>query len=158
MPPRFLMDVNVGRLVTWLRALGYDAIRFGGGHDNEMVRLALEQERVILTKDGELLRRRVTSSGRLRVVHIESDDFREQLRQVVRELGLKDHRPFTRCLECNQPLEPRSREAVAGSVPPYVFATQREFSQCPACGRIYWQGTHWEAMSRLFRGLETPGG
>jgi len=153
-PPRFLVDVNVGRLVTWLRALGYDAVRFRGGHDNEMVKFALEQGRVILTKDGELLRRRVTSSGRLRVVHIDSDDFREQLRQVVREVRLKDHRPFTRCLECNQPLAPRSREEVAGKVPPYVFATQREFSQCPTCLRIYWQGTHWQAMNSLFRELE----
>jgi hypothetical protein len=57
-------------------------------------------------------------------------------------------KPFTLCLECNQPLVPKDKEEVKDLVPPYVFKTQSQYMQCPACQRVYWQGTHWQRMSR----------
>jgi uncharacterized protein with PIN domain len=36
-------------------------------------------------------------------------------------------------------------------VPPYVYQTQSQFMQCPACHRIYWRGTHWQAMSKRLK-------
>lgn len=153
-PPQFMVDVNVGKLARWLRAMGYDAVLFRHRDDNQMVRQALAEGRVILTKDGEISQRRVVANGQLRVLHITSDEVMAQLHQVVKTLSLNSHhRPFTRCLECNLPLEPRQKEAVRELVPPYVFRTQQDFSQCPGCGRIYWQGTHWEAISRRLKAL-----
>jgi uncharacterized protein with PIN domain len=38
-------------------------------------------------------------------------------------------------------------------VPPYVFKTQEQFVECPACHRIFWKGTHWQAMTRKLRGF-----
>ncbi|MFC1952037.1 Mut7-C RNAse domain-containing protein [Chloroflexota bacterium] len=32
-------------------------------------------------------------------------------------------------------------------VPPYVFQTQSQYMECPACHRIYWRGTRWQAMT-----------
>ena len=149
MEPRFIVDINVGRLARWLRAMGYDAVLFTREDDNDMVRTALKEDRIVLTKDRGILQRRLAATGRLRVVHLTSDIVREQLRQMVAALALNPtHHPFSRCLECNRPLEERNKEEVEGHVPPHVFRTQREFSQCPSCGRIYWQGTHWEAMRR----------
>jgi uncharacterized protein with PIN domain len=62
-------------------------------------------------------------------------------------------RPFTVCLECNNPLEERSREEVKERVPPYVFQTQQQYMECPVCHRIYWRGTHWQAMLRKLERL-----
>lgn len=154
-----MVDINVGRLARWLRAMGYDALLFTAKDDNDMVRAALAEGRIILTKDGEITRRRLATSGRLRVLHIESQQVWEQLRQVAAAFHLdSQRRPFTMCLECNQPLEWRDKEAVRDRVPPYVFRTQQEFSECPRCHRIYWQGSHWRAMSReLNRLVEAAG-
>lgn len=147
--PRFLVDVNVGRLARWLRALGYDALFVRDIDDNALVRLALREGRIILTRDTHILRRRIVTSGRLKALLIEGESVWDQLRQVVTVLALDSGgRAFTRCIECNQPLEPRLPDDVRGLVPPYVYQTQQEYAQCPSCRRIYWQGTHWENMRR----------
>jgi uncharacterized protein with PIN domain len=49
-------------------------------------------------------------------------------------------------MECNTLLEKRTMDEVQNRVPPYVFKTQEEYMECPACNRIYWKGTHWQAM------------
>ncbi len=129
--------------------MGYDARLFDHGEDSRMIRIALNEERVILTRDTQIMKRRVVTTGRIRAVLISSDRHAQQIRQVIDSLHLgKEARPFSRCLECNQPLVARTREEVADLVPPHVFRTQDQFVQCPACHRVYWKGTHWQAMTR----------
>lgn len=146
---KFIVDSNVGRLARWLRIAGFDTIFINDLDDNRLVRLALSEGRVLLTKDTQILKRRVATTGRLKVILIESEEVKAQLRQVVKTLNLGDRiKPFTLCLECNQPLVPREKEDVKELVPPYIFQTQTQYMQCPACHRVYWRGTHWQRMSR----------
>jgi len=94
------------------------------------------------------MRRRLVTSGRLKAILIEDDNPKAQLQQVVEDLDLDyQFRPFSICLECNQKLVERDKEAVRDLVPPHVFETQSLYMQCPSCRRIYWRGTHWQAMS-----------
>ena len=153
--PTFIADVNVGKLARWLRVMGFDTLMFEGTEDSDLVRAALAGGRIILTRDSHIASRRLVREGRLKAVLITSDNLDDQVRQVVRELGLPhDFRPFTRCLECNQPLVERTPEEVRERVPPYVFRTQTGYMECPRCHRIYWRGTHWQAMTdRLKRTL-----
>jgi len=149
---RFIVDSNVGRLATWLRIAGFDTLFAEGIDDNRLVRIALDEDRVLLTRDTQIMKRRLITSGRLRTVLIEPDDVIEQLRRVLTTLNLAgDVRPFSLCIECNQPLEYREKEEVEGLVPPYVFRTQTQYMQCTNCRRVYWRGTHWE---RMYRELE----
>ena len=148
---KFIVDSNVGKLAKWLRMMGYDARFFTGSNDSHMVRTALDEGRVILTRDTQIVKRRVVASGQLKVILITSDDPELQIHQVITALNLDCARPFTVCLECNEPLEERSREQVKDLVPPYVFQTQSQFVECPACHRIYWRGTHWQAMTRKLK-------
>ncbi len=151
---RFIVDHNVGKLAKWLRLMGYDSLFFDGSDDSHMVARALAEGRVILTRDTEIMKRRVITSGRIKAVLINSDDPERQMQQLMDTLNLnRQFRPFTLCLECNQPLLERSREEVKDLVPPYVYKTQRQYMECPACHRIYWRGTHWEAMSRMLETL-----
>ena len=146
---KFIVDNNVGKLAKWLRIMGYDTLFFDGSDDSHMVTLALAEGRVILTRDTEIMKRRVINSGRLKAVLIDSEEPERQMRQLVDTLDLKYRfRPFTLCLECNQPLIERHREEVKDRVPPHVYKTQNQYMECPACHRIYWRGTHWEAMTR----------
>ncbi len=145
---KFIVDHNVGKLAKWLRIMGYDAMLFKEEDDGKMVKTALLQNRVILTKDTQILRRRVVTSGRLKVVLIEDSDPKVQLRQIVETLNLDCFKPFSLCLECNERLAEKSKDEVRDLVPPYVYKNYSQFMECPFCHRIYWQGTHWQAMNR----------
>jgi uncharacterized protein with PIN domain len=159
METKFIADNNVGKLAKWLRVMGYDTLSFREKDDGELIEIALSEGRVILTKDTQIAKRRLVTSGRLKTVLIEEDEPEAQVRQVVRALGLNCHfRPFSVCLECNQSLVPRSKGEVKNLVPPYVFQTQNQYMECPICHRIYWRGTHWQAMVRgLGRLVEADG-
>jgi uncharacterized protein with PIN domain len=149
METKFIADNNVGKLARWLRMMGYDALSFEDKDDSKLIEIALNEGRVILTRDTQIVKRRLVASGRLKTILVEEDNPAAQLRQVARALNLNRHfRPFSLCLECNQPLVPRSKADVEDLVPPYVFQTQNQYTQCPTCHRIYWRGTHWQAMVR----------
>jgi uncharacterized protein with PIN domain len=154
--PKFVVDHNVGKLVRWLRLMGYDARFFRGGSDAELVALALKEGRIIVTRDTLIMQRRLVTKGKLKALLIESDQPMKQIRQLIDSLHL-DYRfnPFSLCLECNQPLVERKKAEVKELVPPYVFKTQDQFRQCPKCQRIYWRGTHWQAMTKRLEGLES---
>lgn len=152
---KFIVDHNVGKLVKWLRMMGYDTLFFTGEDDWQMVITALSEGRVILTRDTQIMKRGVVVGGRVKAVLIESDRPEEQVRQVVDTLGI-DYSSglFTLCLECNRPLEKRAVEQVKDRVPPYVFRTHDDYMECPACCRIYWKGTHWQAMIKKLERLK----
>jgi len=104
------------------------------------------------------MKRGVVADGRVKAVLIGSDDSNLQIRQVMETLGLKYNSGiFSRCLECNTLLEERTIEQVKYRVPPYVFETREEYMECPACNRIYWKGTHWQAMNEKLNELKNYG-
>lgn len=149
MEVKFIVDNNVGKLAKWLRTMGYDALLFTAKDDGEMIKIALSQDRVVLTKDTQVMKRWLVTTGRLNAIFIEDDNPKVQLRQVVDVLNLDcQFRPFSLCLECNEKLVERGRDEVRDLVPPYVFKTQSQYMQCPLCHRVYWRGTHWQAMSK----------
>jgi uncharacterized protein len=134
---RFVADVMVGKLARWLRFLGYDVLYNNRFEDDEILRIAETEERLILTRDVDLHHR-----GGPRSLFVEDDDYEDQIRQVVSTLGLKDACPFTRCAECNSLLIETDKESVFLKIPPYVYLTQERFAVCPQCERVYWRGTH----------------
>jgi hypothetical protein len=150
--PKFIVDHNVGKLTRWLRIMGYDTWFFNGTNDVDLIAAALAEGRVILTRDTQIVKRGVIASGRLKAVLIQSDEPEQQMRQVIDTLNLDcQFRPFALCLECNQPLLARSPPQVKDRVPLYVFQTQSQYMECPACHRIYWRGTHWQAMTKRLK-------
>ena len=91
----------------------------------------------------------------MRAILITTDEPEIQMQHVMENLNLDCHfKPFTICLECNQPLIVRSKQEVADRVPPYVFQTQSEYVECPTCYRVYWKGTHWQAMVKKLKGFK----
>jgi uncharacterized protein with PIN domain len=143
---KLLLDGMLGRLAKWLRILGYDTAYFPDLDDNQLVRLARAEGRILLTCDRELTRRRG-----LTCLLVESEKLEEQIQQALSELHLETEQPFSRCPVCNTPLQEVEKPSVKERVPPYVFQTQEHFSLCPKCNRIYWQGTHWAKMNEVIR-------
>ncbi len=150
----FIVDGMLGTLAKWLRILGYDTLFDPSLDDHQLVRLARAENRVLLTRDRELARRRG-----VRTLFITGEHLDEQIRQVVADLGLtsapsRAEGP-SRCPVCNIPLTPIDRQAAAARVPAYVAQTQDEFRLCPGCQRVYWRGSHWQQMDRFLGQLET---
>jgi uncharacterized protein with PIN domain len=139
---KFIADVMVGKLARWLRILGLDVVYSNKSADDEIIQIAETENRVILTRDSGLTRRRTRAQSLL----VASDNYRDQLRQVIDEFGLKDFNIFSRCLECNALLQAVNKEEVFERIPPFVYLTQDRFALCPACNRVYWHGTHANNM------------
>ncbi len=153
---RFIADVMLGRLATWLRLLGCDVEYFREISDEDLVERASLEGRVILTRDLELSRRRKARGNHFLV---RGDDYKEQLRQVVSRFSIDPlARILTRCLRCNLPLEEIGLEEARRRVPPFVYETQRGFRACRSCGRVYWRGTHRFNAIRLVREMLEGGG
>ena len=141
--PKFIAGAMLGRLATWLRLLGLDVVCDPHCSDVSLLRRAFAEGRILLTRDTRMLRRRHLPP----YLYIQADDFRAQLRQVVEAYAIDPSAHcFERCARCNVTLTPLARAAVRGAVPPYVWATQTRFSQCPRCQRIYWPATHVDRM------------
>ncbi len=134
---KFVADVMLGRLAKRLRLLGFDVLYERELSDNAIIRLSLEQSRVILTRDSALVARPLAANHLL----IKSEHIQEQIEQVLSTFPEKAH-ALTRCTVCNVPLIRTSKEEVLDLVPSYVYERNDEFFRCTACGRIYWKGTH----------------
>ncbi len=140
---KFIADGMLGSLARWLRFLGFDTEYFSGKDKYFLSYRARNEKRIVLTKD-----RKFFDNNRTISVFIEAEDLKSQLKEVKNKLKLKLERDkfFTICSLCNLPLEEKSIQEIINLVPEYVGKTQKNFSQCKKCGRIYWQGTHWQRM------------
>jgi uncharacterized protein with PIN domain len=131
----------LGRLSKWLRLLGYDTCYENEATDHELARRARAEGRVLLTRDRELADRRG-----LETLLIRSDQLEEQVEEVRDALGPPPDPSLSRCSVCNALLEAVPREDVADRVPPFVLNTHSEFRRCTGCDRVYWSGSHVDAM------------
>ena len=143
--PRFLADAMLGRLARWLRLLGFDTAYDAAIADAEIARRAIEEGRIVLTRD-----RALPEEWRLpRVVVLRAESLAEQLRELSRALPIRGGRAFSRCTHCNAPLEDVAVERVAAQLPPRVVERQPAFRRCSGCDRVYWEGTHVERIRRV---------
>jgi uncharacterized protein with PIN domain len=138
---KFIADAMLGKLAKWLRLIGCDTEYIRDSADDDLVRITVREDRVLLTRYGILANRRMV---RGRSLFIESEETGKQLRQVMNAFDIKlDSKSlFTRCIVCNAVIEDMPREIAKDRVPPYVFETQTEFGYCPRCDKVYWKGTH----------------
>lgn len=146
---RFVVDENVAKLATLLRILGFDAFYERGLDDAGLARLASREGRVLLSRDRALLKRREVAWGRL----VRAVEPLDQLGEVLALFGAVAPAPFSRCLRCNAELAPVDKAAVLHLLEPKTRRYYEVFSRCPACGRIYWAGSHQEHMRGVLAGL-----
>ncbi|MDH3304549.1 MAG: Mut7-C ubiquitin/RNAse domain-containing protein [Gammaproteobacteria bacterium] len=143
---RFVADVHLGLLARHLRLLGFDTAWERDLDDEAIVKIACDEQRIILTRDKGILKNgRVTHGYWLR----NTDPIR-QLEEVIRAIDLgRNIEPYTRCMECNGVLRQADRSAVAHSVPLQVFLVYRDFRQCRRCHRVYWRGSHLKRLDKI---------
>ncbi len=144
--PRFVADAHLGGLAHLLRMAGFDTLYRNDFGDREIVELALAEGRIVLTRDRELLKLRELTHG----CYVHALKPAQQFREILARLDLFGSlRPFTLCLECNRPLRAIDKALVADRLPPGVRERYERFTTCEACGRLYWEGSHWQRMRAL---------
>lgn len=143
---RFVLDSQLGTLARYLRLYGFDALYRNDYADAEVAAISAEQERILLTRDRGVLKRRIVVHG----YFVRHDQPREQLVEVVDRFDLVDRaRPFTRCARCNGLLQDVSKEAVLHRLEPLTRKHFTVFRQCTDCGKVYWRGSHHAQLRQL---------
>ncbi len=144
--PRFIVDSMLGDLARWLRLLGYDTLYYRNAPDPRIVREALEQGRIIVTRDRGLA---ILARKRgARVVLLHGESLEEMLAELHLRAGvaLYAEPSRSRCPLCNAPLRHVPKHEVKDRVPPEVYARYEDFWVCTRCGQVYWRGSHWRKI------------
>lgn len=137
--PRFVIDVNLGRLARLLRVLGFDVWWSSDAEDRTLVDVSSDEHRILLTRDRALLKRRAVTHG----LFVHANHPEEQTLEVIRRLDLRQRlAPFSRCVRCNCRLVGVSKDEVIDHLEPLTRRYYDDFSRCTGCGRIYWPGSH----------------
>jgi uncharacterized protein with PIN domain len=143
---RFVLDVHLGKLANYLRLLGFDALYRNDYADDELAALSSQQQRILLTQDRALLKRRVITYGYC----VRSILPLDQIQEVVQRFQLAGQIcPLSRCLRCNGLLQPTAKASVYDRLPPLTRRYYDRFSACQSCGQIYWQGAHYGRIQQL---------
>jgi uncharacterized protein with PIN domain len=143
---RFLCDEMLRDVGRWLRAAGYDTVIAAGGlPDRALAALCAGEHRVLLTKDRRLA---ATVGGTAPTMLVPGDGVDEAARasRIAFDIDWL-HAPFTRCIVDNRPLAaaPPSSSTL---VPEQSRTAGGPLRVCPACGRLYWPGSHVRRMQR----------
>ena len=147
---RFVADAHLGGLASLLRMSGFDTLYDNCFEDSEIAEIAAHEGRIVLTRDRELLKRRIISHG----CYVHALKPALQLRELFERLDLaRSARPFSRCLHCNRPLREIDAELARPRLPPRIGALYSRFLSCDACQRLYWEGSHWRSMCALLAPL-----
>ena len=141
--PKFIIDNDLHPLCRALRILGFDTLFRGNTSIKEVIRSGIEDHRIWVRKDVE----GVGNQYGIRYFLVHSDDEAEQLKELEEQYSLSRYsQPFSCCIKCNLPLEKTSRADVKPQIPQRIYQAFAEFYICAGCGRVYWQGSHWQKM------------
>ncbi|MGD0960984.1 MAG: Mut7-C RNAse domain-containing protein [Methylomonas sp.] len=150
---RFVLDVNLGKLARVMRLLGFDSQYRNDYRDAEVVDIAANGQRIVLTRDRRLLYAKKIEFGYwVRAVKVEN-----QLDEVLQRFDLRGSiQPYARCLLCNGVLAPVAKADILHRLEPKTRLYYEIFRCCADCRRIYWQGTHMENIRRRYAKYLTP--
>jgi len=140
----FVVDVNAGRLALFLRMLGFDTMYGNDIRNGRLAEIAQSQNRILLTRDTTLLKRKIIMHGYL----LREQNPNRQLVEVVRLYDLSSRiKPLSRCIPCNGLLVPVSKEVIVDRLKPLTKKYYHTFHICEECRKIYWPGSHQEKIN-----------
>ena len=152
---KFVCDVHLRKLARRLRLLGLDTRFDAAASGAKLIDISNAEGRILLTCDRRLLMRNDLSRGIC--VHERRPD--KQVTEVLDRLDLRGEcRPFTRCTLCNgvvKEVRPDDEQfaSLRDTVPEGVRAWCNQYYRCAGCGKVYWQGSHYEKLKKKIETL-----
>ncbi|MGG6241808.1 Mut7-C RNAse domain-containing protein [Nodosilinea sp. AN01ver1] len=143
---KFVLDVHLGKLATYLRLLGFDALYRRDYGDAELAQISSQQQRILLTQDRGLLKRSLVTHGYIVRSHVPE----QQAKEVLDRFHLHNAvAPLERCPRCNGRLTAVDKAEICDRIPPLTRLHYDAFSRCQSCGQIYWKGAHYDRIQQL---------
>ncbi len=139
----FVLDGMLGKLARWLRMMGHDVNYSNSFRDDELLLVAKNENRILLTRDFALFQQAVSKN--IETFYVEGNTEIERLSEIARRFGipLEIDLEKSRCPKCDNLLSPVDKSKVAEKVEKNTLLYYHEFWICPNCGSVYWQGAHW---------------
>lgn len=148
----FVADGHLGKLVRDLRLVGIDVLYNSAAEDRQLVDIASEHNRALLTRDRRLLMHSAVRHG----YYLRSQDPLEQTIEVLRRFDLAASlSPISRCLQCNSLLERVEKQDVVAQLKPLTKIYYTDFRRCPGCEKIYWPGSHFEKLQKRIETIQS---
>ncbi|WP_277554264.1 Mut7-C RNAse domain-containing protein [Halobaculum limi] len=142
-----LLDVMLGKLATYLRMCGYDAVYAldeGIEADDAVQRRAAADARRLLTRDRELA---ASTPGSILLTARDVTDQLRELREAGVDLTLAA-RP-ARCGACNGSVDSLPPDCDRPEYAPDEGPVWR----CRDCGQCFWKGSHWDDVAATLADL-----
>ena len=151
---KFILDVHLGKLAKYLRMTGFDTLYKNDYLDNQIIEIALSENRIVLTRDTMLLKIKKLTHG----YWIRATDPMKQLHEVLIRFDLfSDIRPLERCITCNGIIKETSKESVLHLLKTRTRLYYNEFFQCSICYQVYWKGSHYKKIMSFADTLKSAG-
>jgi len=146
----FVVDVNAGKLASYLRMLGFDTVYGNDLRNGRLAEIAASEKRILLTRDTSLLKRKIVMHGYL----VREQEPVRQLLEIIRLYDLGSRiKPLSRCIACNGTLVPVEKELILDRLEPLTKKYYHRFHVCRQCDRIYWPGSHQEKITAFVRNI-----
>jgi len=131
--------------------MGHDAVYLNDARDQDLVASAVRENRILLTSDVALYRFATARGADAYLVKGRTEAERLASLASRFKLDLSVNTAESRCPTCGSALSIASKEEVRGKVPATTFNVFDEFWTCSnlECGKVYWQGSHWENISAV---------
>jgi uncharacterized protein with PIN domain len=146
---RFICDSTLGKLIKYLRVLGFDTVSISN--------LDMLNKYKNLADPPLLFTKRTKTISYQPTIFIQTNRIEEQIKEIENSI-----RPYingkdfmTRCIACNALLGSTKKKDIEAQVPEYIYHHHEEFKVCPSCKKVYWEGTHTEHMKKWI-GVLTP--
>ena len=144
----FVADGHLGGLTRNLRLLGFDVAYSQNADDRQLLEVMTRENRALLTRDRRLLMHAIVQHG----YWPRSQNPDEQTIEIICRFNLSESiAPFTRCLECNTPLEAAAKADIIDKLEPLTKIYYDQFRRCPGCKQIYWPGSHFPKLQNRIK-------
>jgi uncharacterized protein with PIN domain len=134
--------------------MGHDVEYSNSRDDSELLTIAKNERRILLTRDFELYKHAVAKQ--VDAFYVEGQTEEKRLTELAARFGirLEIDMATSRCPKCNTQVKPVSKEETASRVEKNTFEHYTEFWECPKCGQVYWQGAHWTKIRETLKTAE----
>ena len=148
--PKFFVDAMLGNIAKKLRLMGFDVEYLADVKDDHLINKAKSEERIIISKDKELIQKSVKIG--INSLFVNSQKEIEQLREIIKKFDLKNVKidgNIARCPKCNLKTQSISKHKIKKRIPNKIFENNEKFWECKFCEKIFWEGTHIKNLQRI---------
>lgn len=148
--PTFFVDAMLGNIAKKLRLMGYDSMYFSDINDDELIQLAKKDERIIISRDEDLIRKSIKYG--IKSILTKNSTEIEQFRDIIKKTNLKIIKingDRARCPNCNSKTQSIDKKNILQKIPTKVLEYNDRFWECKSCNQIFWEGTHIKKSAKI---------